>query len=190
MDSGDGLHDAAIPRPEPMPVNRLNLPDVGRSELRQGYAGVALDRARHAGRPQQFIAQMTVDELVYVAKILQQLPALEERRSHELDQRFGKVGGDVVVGERRAQSGRMRRPDDHSVRRDAQGFFFDALAAAAQHTSLAGIDESREAAFESPVHHITQRRNPKKNATLSASRLGYLNPAKSRQFRNDLDLHQ
>src|SRR6266481_3046742 len=133
---------------------------------------------------------MTVDELVYVAKILQQFPALEERRSHQLDQRFGKIGGDVVVGERRAQSGRMRRLDNLPVRRYTQGLLFDTLAAAAEHASFAGIDESREPAFESSVHHITQQLHPKRKALSSASRLGYLNPMESRQLRNHLDLHQ
>src|SRR6202051_452723 len=99
MDSGNGLHDASVPHSQAMPVNRLHPPYVGRSELRQGYAGVALDLAGHAGCPKQFLTQMTVDELMDVAKILQQFPALEERRSHQLDQRFGEIGGDVVVGE-------------------------------------------------------------------------------------------
>ena len=52
--------------------------------------------------------QMPVDELMDVAEVLQQLPALVERRSDQLDQRLGEIGGDVLIGERRAERRRVR----------------------------------------------------------------------------------
>ena len=76
--------------------------------MRERNAFVVVDRARHAGRPQQLVVQVPVDELMDVAQILQQFPGLAERRGDQLDQRFGKIGGDVLVGERRAQRGRVR----------------------------------------------------------------------------------
>ena len=41
-----------------------------------------------------------IDELVQVAQVLQQLPALRERRRNQLDQRLRVVSRDVLVGQR------------------------------------------------------------------------------------------
>ena len=103
MHAGNGLHDAAVAHSKAMPVNGLHSPDIRAAELRQRNAGIALEGAGHAGRPQQFLAQMPVHELMDVAQVLQQLPCFAERRGHQLDQRFGIVGSDVLVGERRSQ---------------------------------------------------------------------------------------
>ena len=82
-----------------------------------GMLVVAFDVARHAGRPEPFAVQVAVDELVQVQQVLQQLPARAEGRRHQLDQRFGVIGGDVLVGQRRAQRGRMGRLGDARRRR-------------------------------------------------------------------------
>ena len=103
MHSGDRLHHAAVAQTEAVAIDGLHVPDVRAAVLRQRDVLVALDGARHAGRPQQLLAQVAVDELVQVEQILQQLPALRERRRHQLDQRLGIVGGDVLVGERGAE---------------------------------------------------------------------------------------
>jgi hypothetical protein len=42
----------------------------------------------------------------------------------------------------------MRHLRDPSLRRDPKRFALDAFQASLQHTALAGIDESREPAFE------------------------------------------
>jgi len=52
-------------------------------------------------------AEVPIDELVQVQQVLQQLPAVGEGRGDQLDQRFGVIGGDVLVGERRAERDRM-----------------------------------------------------------------------------------
>ena len=49
-----------------------------------------------------------IDELMQIEQVLQQFPARAERRRHELDQRFGVIGGDVLVGERGAKGVRVR----------------------------------------------------------------------------------
>src|ERR1019366_8582658 len=159
-----------------MAVNGFHAPDIRRAELRQGYVRIALDRAGHTRCPQQLVIQMPVNELMDIAQILQQLPTLEEWRGYQLDQGFGKIRRDVIVGERRTQRKRMPRLDDFAGRRNTQRFFLDALAAPAQHGSFAGIDEPREPALEFLVDHVTQHRNPKRTQS-SASRLGYLNLA-------------
>ena len=116
--------------PSPFAIHGLHAADVRSAELRDRNARVAIDDGRHRRRPEQFVAQVLVDELVQVEQVLQQLPAGAEGRRDELDQRLGIVRGDVLVGERGAQRARMRRLRDAAVGRDAQRFLFDALAAA------------------------------------------------------------
>ena len=106
---------------------------------------------RHRRGPQQFIAQVLVDELVQVEQVLQQLPRGAEGGRHQLDQRLGIVGGDVLVGERRAQRPRMRRLRDAPVGGDAQRLLFDALAAALDDLGLAAVDQRRQGLFELAV---------------------------------------
>ncbi len=79
----------------------------------------------------------------------------------------------LVSGAPRA--GGMACLHDVAGGRDAQRLLFDALAAAAQYASFAGIDEPREAAFEYLVDHVTQ----------------YLDPrfVDLRQLGNDLDFN-
>ncbi len=104
---------------------------------------------------------MAVHELVDVAQILQQFPCFAEGRGDQLDEGFGKIRGDVFVGERRPQGRGMARLYDVAGRRDPQGLLFDALAAAAQHAAFAGIDEPRDAALEFLVNHVTQYLDPR-----------------------------
>ncbi len=161
MHAGDRLHDPPIAHAQTVPINGLHAPDIGSAELRQRNAGIAVERAWHAGRPEQFFVQMAVHELVDVAQVLQQLPGLAERRRDQLDQRLGKIRGDVLVGERCPESRRVRRLHDVAGGRDAQRLLLDALAAAAQHAALPRIDEPREPALEFLVHHVSQTLNPR-----------------------------
>ena len=136
-----------------MPVDGLHAPDVRCAELRQRNAGIAVDTARHAGRPQQLLAQVLVDELVDVAQVLQQLPGLAERRGHQLDQRLGEIGGDVFVGERRAERLRVARcamiQPVGSTRSDS---FSTPLRPPRSTAALAGIDQPGERARNSVDH--------------------------------------
>jgi hypothetical protein len=151
--AGNRLHDAPVAQPQAVAVDRLHAADIRGAELRERNAVVAVERARHAGRPQQLVAQMAIDELMDVAQILQQFPGLLERRRHQLDQDSEKsvVMCSLVSGAPSAGgcgSARSRR------RRDAQRLLLDALAAAAQHVALARIDQAREAPLELLVNHV------------------------------------
>jgi hypothetical protein len=141
-------------------INGFHATDVRGTELGQRNAGFALDCARHARGPEQFITQVTVDELVNVAEVLQQLPSLTERRRHEFDERFRKVRRDVFVGERSAQGDGVRRLNDCAIRRHSQGFLLDPLSAAPQYPSFAGVDEPRDPTLELLVNHVTQLTDP------------------------------
>ena len=112
MHAGNRLHDASVTHAQAVPIDGLHAPDVGAAELRQRNARVAVDRAGHAGRPQQLVIQVAIHELVDIAQILQQLPGLAERRRDQLDQRLGKIRRDVFIGQRRARA----RPDAGSAR--------------------------------------------------------------------------
>ena len=100
--------------------------------------------------------QMPVDELMDIAQILHQLPGLAERRRDQFDQRFGKIRGDVFVGQRRAQGLRMARLGNLTRRANPQRLLFHALAAAAQYRPFAGIDESGKPPFEISIHDVAQ----------------------------------
>ncbi len=151
MHAGNGLHHAAVTHAEPVAIHGLHAPDVRLAELRDRDARVAVDVGRHRRGPQQLVAHVLVDELVQVEQVLQQLPARAERGRHQLDQRLGIVRGDVVVRERGAERGGMRRLRDVAVGRDAQGFLFDALAPALNDPGLAAVDQRREGVFELAV---------------------------------------
>ena len=161
MHSGNGLHDAAVAHAQTPAVYRLHPTHVRCPELRERNAFVVVDGARHAGRPQQLIVQVSINELVDVAQILQQFPGFAERRSDQLDQRFGKVGRNVLVREGRTQRGRVGRVLNFARRRHAQRLLLDALPTAAQHPSCTGIYEARKPALEFLVDHIAHHGNLK-----------------------------
>jgi len=156
MHSGDRLHDASVADAQAVTIDGLHSPDVGAAELRQRNAGIAVDRAGHAGCPQQLVIQVPVHELMNVAQILQEFPRFAEWRRDQFDQGFGEIGRDVLVGQRRSQRLGMACVDDFAVDRHAQGFLLDALAPAAQYRPLAGIKQAREATLEDLIHHVTQ----------------------------------
>ena len=79
---------------------------------------------------------MSIDELVQVAEILQELPRLTERGRNQLDQRFRVVRGDVLVRERRAERARVRTLLDAPVGGNAQRFLLHAFQAALQDARL------------------------------------------------------
>src|SRR5581483_10610225 len=127
--AGDRLHHAPVTQPEAAAVYRLHHPDVRAAVVGDRDVFVTRDRARHAGRPQQLAAQVAVDELVQVEKVLQQLPRGREGGGDELDQSLGIVGRDVLAGQRRAERVRVGRLHETSLRRDAQRLLLQALAA-------------------------------------------------------------
>ena len=170
MHARNGLHGPAVAHSETVPVHGFHAADIGGAELRERDAVVAGEHAGHAGRPEQLVPQMPVHELVDVAKVLQQLPALVKRRRDQLDQRLGEVRGDVLVGERCAERRRVAALGDLSRRRYAQRFLFHAFAPAAQHAALPAIDEAGQPTLEFFVDHVTHHASAR---PVPARRLGY-----------------
>ena len=147
----DRLHDPAVTQAQSHAVDALHPSDVGAAVLRDRDAGVPVQRAGHAGRPQQFLVEVPVDELVQVAEVLQQLPGLAEGGRDQLDQRLRVVGRHVRTRQRRAQPRRMRRLGDPSLRRHPQRLLLDPLASALQRAGLARVDQRGQPSLEAAI---------------------------------------
>ena len=149
--AGDGLHHPAVAVAEPAAIYDLHLAAVRAAVLRDRNALVALDRAGHAGGPEQFLAEVAVDELVQVAEVLRELPGVRKGRRDQLDQGLGVVSRERGIRERRAQRLRVRRLRNPALRRDPQRLLLHPLQPALQRGVGAAVDQPREAALESAV---------------------------------------
>jgi hypothetical protein len=96
-----------------------------RPTLESPYRASGISAARHAGTPEQFVTQVTIRELMYVAHDLQRLPGTAECRRNELEQRFREIGRYESIRKRRTEALRMRRLREITVRSNAQGFLLD-----------------------------------------------------------------
>jgi hypothetical protein len=126
VDAGNGLHAPAVAVREAHAVDALGAAHVGRAVAADGDVLVGRQLAGHAAHPHQFVAERAVGELVDARELLQ---ALFDARVHARDQfelGFAVVGGDVRVGQRRAQRRGMRRHRKLAVGRGAQAFLLDA----------------------------------------------------------------
>src|SRR3569833_212853 len=151
MHAGDGLHHSAVAQAQSLPIDGFHLADMRVAELSDRDVRVALDGAWHAGRPQQLIIEVAINELTQIEQVLQQFPARGERGSHQLDEALRVVGRDVLVRERRAEPSRMRRLRKLSGRCDPQRFFLDALAPPLQNLRLTTVDERGKPPFEGAI---------------------------------------
>ena len=85
MYSGNRLHLPAVAQPQPTPINRLHLTNIGRAICRQRYFHIARNAARHARNPQHLITKTIVGELVNVTKKVQRFPGCRECRGYEFE---------------------------------------------------------------------------------------------------------
>ena len=151
MHARDGLHDAPVAQAESAPVDVLHAGHVRGPVLRDRNALITVDRARHAGCPEQLVADVAIDELVQVAEELGEFPGLRKGGRHQLDQRLGVVGGDVVVRERRPEGSRVWRPRDTPLWRHPERFLLDALQAPLQGALRAAVDQRGKTSFKDAV---------------------------------------
>ena len=159
MHPRDRLHHPAVAICKTHAINVLHPSDVRGAVARDRNARVALDCAGHAGRPEELITDLAVDELVQVAQVLHQLPGLVEGRRDELDQRLGVVRRDAFVGERRAQRPWVRALGDLSIRPDPKRLLLHALETATQRTGGVAVDEASEASLVGAVKRHTRESN-------------------------------
>ncbi len=156
MYPGDGLHHAAVAHQQAVAVDVLDATLVGIAETRDRHLLLPAHDAGHRGCPKQLILQVCVHELVQVAEVLQQLLIVVEGRRDQLDQRFGIVGGDVRIGQRRAERMRMRRLRDVAIRPHTQRFALQPPAPARDQTLLAAVHQRRQPTFVHAIDHDTR----------------------------------
>ena len=119
--------------PQATAIDGLHGADVGGAVVGNRDVAIVAHRAGHTHGPQQFlVGNLLAGELVHVDEKLQHFPGVALRRRHELEQRFGIVGGDPGVGQRRAQGLRVRRARNAPVSLDAQAFALEPHAIAGQ----------------------------------------------------------
>ena len=148
----DGLHVAPVTVAQAAPVNRLHFPYVGVAVVRQWNFDISMDSARHARRPQQFVPELLIGELMNVADCLQRFPGARESRCHELEQGFRKIGRDVAIGQGRAEPHRMRCLREVARRVYSQGFLLDAPQTGTDRIVGACL-QSAEALLECQTHN-------------------------------------
>ena len=97
-----------------------------------GIRDLVGDDTRHAVHPQPFGADTAVNVGVDGLQKGDGFLQLGGNRGHELQQRFGVVGGDIRVGQRRAETLGVRFLRQQSVVVHPQAFLFDTAADVAQ----------------------------------------------------------
>jgi hypothetical protein len=151
MDAGNNLHFPAVTVTESAPIDRLHAADVGGAVARQRYLAVLRDAARHARRPQHFVVELRIRELVNVADEAQRFPGGRKSGCHEFEQGLGKIRRDILIGQRGTQADRVRRLRQESVGVDAQRFLLDALEASVHRVAVSG--NARQAFLEALLQH-------------------------------------
>jgi hypothetical protein len=139
MDAGDSLHLSAVTITEAISVNGFHPADIRAAVLSQRDVALVSHDTWHTGYPEQLVIQVIVSELVYVAEKFQRFPGTGKGGRNEFEQRFRKIGRDVFIGKRRAQTTRMRPIRQRSILLYAKRFFLNAFEA----TPQAGLRVSR-----------------------------------------------
>ncbi len=132
VDAGDALHRAAVAIREAAPVHRLQAADVRRAVIGDRDLVVGRQQARHRVVPQHLVAERCIDVAMQIVEALERERGVALGGRDQFDQRFGIVGRQRRMRERRTERARMRRERDHPVARHAQAFLFDAAQAVGQ----------------------------------------------------------
>ena len=135
VDARNGLHAPAITVAQAHAIHTFGPPDVGAAVAPDGNGLVGGQAAGHAGHPQHLVAQVAqaaVGELVQRGEFVQHGLHLLVGAGDQLDLRLAEVGGDMRVGQRRAQRRRVRGERQHAGGGGAQAFLFHAAPHAAQ----------------------------------------------------------
>ena len=143
--AGDDLHHPAVAMAQPAPVHVLHRADVGVAVARDGNGAVAGDHARHARRPQHFVANQRIGELVKVPEDAGRLAHAAIRGCHELEQRLGEIGGDGGVGEGGAERCRVGSLGDVAGAVDAQTLFLHPDPPSRERVRTERLDETAQA---------------------------------------------
>ena len=81
---------------------------------------VGRQQAGHAGRPEHLLADVAADHLVDFRQLLQAAGNVPVDARDQFDLGFAEVGGDVRMGQGRAEAGGMRVPSQRPVGQGAK----------------------------------------------------------------------
>ena len=96
--------------------------------------------ARHARAPEQLVADRAIDHLVDLRQLRETAVRTGVHAGDELELRLAEVGGDMRMGERRAEARRVRRRGERAVGAHAQALLFDAATKARQRRRRQGVE--------------------------------------------------
>ena len=132
MNAGDALHGLAVTQGQALAVHVLELSDVGGAVVGNRNIFFGRQRARHRRAPQELVAELAVGKTVNLVEAGQRLCRIRQGRGDELQQRLGIVGGDLIVGQCRAQFFGVRGLRQAGIGRNAQAFALDTVQALLQ----------------------------------------------------------
>ena len=138
---GDDLHHPAVAMAQSAPVHVLHHTHVGAAVARDRDRAVAGDHARHARRPQHFVVDQRIGELVQMPEAAGRLAHAAPGGGHELEQRLGEVGGDGGVGEGGAERRRVGPLGDVAGAVDAQTLLLHPDPPSRERARTEGLDE-------------------------------------------------
>src|SRR5262249_33910750 len=124
----DGLHARAVAMRKTDAVHGLEASAVRAAVLADRDPVVRGEAARHACGPQDLVADAAVDELMDLGQLVAAGLGARVHAGDELDLRLAEIGGDVWMGERRAERRRVRRHRERAARRRSQTLLLDAAA--------------------------------------------------------------
>ena len=152
VNPGDHLHDPPIAPGQAAPIDMLHEAEIGRPIFGDRDTGLAGENARHARRPQQLSADARLHEAVNLVQERQGRFCSSQRRGNEFQQRFGIIGGDERMSQRRAKRAWMGNLRDVAIRRDPQRFLFQAQQAPLQQGGRIGVEQPGQTQVKQSVH--------------------------------------
>ena len=148
VDAGDALHGLAVAQRQALAVDVLQPAGVGAAIAGDGNVRLVRQRAGHGGAPQVFAVELAAGETVDAFQLVEGLRRIGAGAGDELQQRLGIIGGDLLVGQRRAQGGRVRGEGQPALFIDPQGLAFDAVQRLAQQGQMSRLAQQGQATGE------------------------------------------
>ena len=145
VNAGNALHGLAVAQGQALAVHVLQAADIGVAVAGDRNHLFLGQRAGHRRAPQVLVAELAVGETVDALQLFQRLRRVGARGGDELQQRLGIVGGDLRVGQGRAQRLRVRGQGQLAVAVNAQAFAFDAVQALAEQRQVGALAEQGQA---------------------------------------------
>lgn len=129
MHTGNALHGPAISQGEPAAIDVLQHADMRCAVPGDRNLVIIRQAGRHRLAPQHFALELAVGKSVNRIELIERGRDVRFRRRDEFQQRLGIIGGDLRVGQRGTQCGRMRRHCQPAFAIDAQRFALNAAEA-------------------------------------------------------------